>query len=190
MTRVRSACSASTCRSNISFTWSSQPSGTLDGRSRSTRRSPLAFCCSARWMRRSTSRTVSRYWLDLQPIAGAELPLQAGHVVDDPVEDAGVLLQLRAPLGRRAAVAEQALEDHTRIGLGRQRRRRRRPRRALFMVRAGVAVVAVADLRDRGRRRAPATEWACRARSRWRRSDRRWCRARSRCPRSASRARS
>ena len=85
--------------------------------------------------------------IDLRPIAGAELPLQAGHVGHDPVEDAGVLLQLRAPPLRGSAVAEQALEDHPRIGLGRQRRGRRRPRQ-IVLVRAGVAVVAVADLRD------------------------------------------
>ena len=57
----------------------------------------------------------------LQAIAGAELRLQPGHVLHHPVEDAGVLLELGAPLGGAPAVAEQPLEDHTRIGLGRQR---------------------------------------------------------------------
>ena len=35
-------------------------------------------------------------------------------------------------VGRRAAVAEQALEHHARIGFGRQRRRRRRPREGVL----------------------------------------------------------
>ena len=60
MTRVRSACRASTCRSNISLTWSSQSAGTLVGRVRSGS-GESAACFSASWMRRSTSRTVPTY---------------------------------------------------------------------------------------------------------------------------------
>jgi hypothetical protein len=58
ITRVMSACSASTWRSNISLQWSSQSAGTPVGRVKSG--IALASCCSAFWMRRSTSRTVSR----------------------------------------------------------------------------------------------------------------------------------
>ena len=84
---------------------------------------------------------------DLDAIARAQLAPQPRHVGGHPVEDAAALLELRAsPLGA-AAVAEQPLEDDARIGLGRQRRRRRRPRQVV-LIGAGVAVVAVADLRD------------------------------------------
>ena len=47
-TRVMSAANASTCRSNISFTCSSNESGTPTGASGSWRGSPLALCASTR----------------------------------------------------------------------------------------------------------------------------------------------
>src|SRR5215203_5422434 len=59
---------------------------------------------------------------DLEAIAGAQLALQPGHVRRHPIENAAALLQLGAPALGTASVAEQPLEDDTRIGLGRQRR--------------------------------------------------------------------
>ena len=80
-------------------------------------------------------------------VGGAEPAFEPRHVVDDPVENAGVAAQLGAARVGRAAVAEQPLEQHARVGFGRQRRGRRRPRQVV-LVDAGEAVVAVADLRD------------------------------------------
>ena len=58
--RVMSDAKASACRSNISFTCSSHASGTPIGAPGSSRASPLEFCVSTFWMRRSISRTSSR----------------------------------------------------------------------------------------------------------------------------------
>ena len=58
-----------------------------------------------------------------------------------------LLLQLGPPAFRASAVAEQSFEHDTRVSLGRQRRRRRRPGQVV-LIRARVAVVAVADLSD------------------------------------------
>ena len=60
-TRVMSAWNASTCRSIISLTCSSYESGTPFGAPGSSRASPLLFFSSTFWMRRSISRTSSRY---------------------------------------------------------------------------------------------------------------------------------
>ena len=93
-------------------------------------------------MRRSTSRTVSRYSLTFVRSAGAELPLQPGDVFAHPVEQAGALAERGAPLRRAAAFAEEALEDDARMRFRRQRGGGRRPREVV-LVDAGVAVVAL-----------------------------------------------
>ena len=77
-------------------------------------------------------------------VAGAQLALQPRDVVAHPVEQARAASQGGAPLGRGAALAEQALEHHPRMGLGRQRRGGRRPREVV-LVDAGIAVVALTD---------------------------------------------
>ena len=105
------------------------PTGRVDDPAAATRR----LCCSAFWMRRSTSRTRIEILVHLRAVAGAEPALQAGHFVASP--QSSMLPFLRSSARRslgRAAVAEQTLEHHARVGFGRQRRRRRRPRR-LFM---------------------------------------------------------
>ena len=56
---------------------------------------------------------------DLDAIARAEHALEAGDVLVDPVEQAGLAVQPRAPLGRRAAFAEQPLEHDPRVRFGR-----------------------------------------------------------------------
>ncbi len=81
---------------------------------------------------------------DAAAIRRAELPLEAAHVLADPVEDAAVPAQLGLAFGRAAAIPEHAFEHHARIGLGRERRGRRRPRQRVH-VGAGEAVVAGAD---------------------------------------------
>ena len=53
---------ASACRSNIVSTCSVKESGTPAGASGSSLASPLVLCASMRSMRRSISRTFSRYW--------------------------------------------------------------------------------------------------------------------------------
>ena len=107
---------------------------------------PLASA-SACWMRRSTSRTVSRYWLTRARSAGPSVFLQPRDLLGHRIEQAGPLLQRRAAIRRAAAFAEQALEDDPRMRLGRQRRRRRRPGEVV-LIDAGVAVVALADDRQ------------------------------------------
>ena len=98
-------------------------------------------------MRRSTSRTVSRYWATRARSAGPSWLLSCGELVRHGIEQAGPALQGGAAVGRGAALAEQPLEHDPRVGLARQRRRRRRPRQVV-LVDAGVAVVALADERQ------------------------------------------
>ena len=102
-----------------------------------------AFCSSAVWMRRSTSRTASRYSETPRAVAGAERPLQAREILVDAIEQAALLLHPVEPLFRRAAFAEQPLEHDARVVLGRQRRRRRLPRHRVH-VGAAVARFALA----------------------------------------------
>ena len=82
--------------------------------------------------------------VDLAAVAGPEAAPQAGDILGHPIEDAGVLPQFDAPFGRAAAIAEEAFEDDTRVGLGGKRRRRRRPGE-IVLIRAGEAVIAIAD---------------------------------------------
>ena len=82
------------------------------------------------------------------------------------------------------ALAEEALEDDPRMGLGGQGGRRRRPGEVV-LVDAGVAVVALADGREQVHRQSRATATASPGRSAGRRSGRRSCPGSSRCSRSA-----
>ena len=68
MTRVRSLWYASTCRSNISRACSANVPGTPAGWSNAG--SSRSICSSARWMRRSMSRTASRYSVNLPASLG------------------------------------------------------------------------------------------------------------------------
>ena len=96
-------------------------------------------------MRRSTSRTVSRYWLTLRAIGRAELAVEPRDVLAEPIEQAGASCATRrGAFGGAAAFAEQTFEDDARMRLGRQRRRGRRPGK-IVLINAGVAVVALAD---------------------------------------------
>ncbi len=112
-------------------------------------RGPAADCpstsASAFWMRRSTSRTVSRYWPTLARSAGPSVSSEAGDVVLHEVEQAGPAARARP--ARSALLPpspKRRLEHEPRMRLGRQRRRRRRPGQ-IVLVDAGVAVVALAD---------------------------------------------
>ena len=91
-------------------------------------------------------------------VCGAEPPLHGAGVVEDEVEDRPLLAAGGAagsPAARRAAGAEEPLEDEARVGLGRHRRRRRAPGEVV-LVGAGVAGVAGAGLPHRRRRSARA----------------------------------
>ena len=185
MTRVRSVWNASTCRSNISFAYSSKLSGTPAGCS--TTGSSRALCSSALWMRRSTSRTASRYCDSFVAIARAQTALEPRELARRPSR--GCCGPLRAAR-RRAAdrccpVAEQALEDRARVVLHRQRRGRRR---------ASESVVVYAQLKPASH--APANSVVSRLELERRelrvppelarpRSDRSRCRPGNRRPRSA-----
>src|SRR4029077_18280766 len=79
------------------------------------------------------------------PIAGAEIALEQTKLTRDRIENAGILLATRNPLLRTRAVAEQALEGHTRIDFCRERLGRRRPGDGV-RVRAAVTPVAIAEV--------------------------------------------
>ena len=88
--------------------------------------SSRALCSSAFWMRRSMSRTASRYSVSLARSPGPRRRCSRATSCVSRVEDAAVLLhagQPRAGVGA-VAVAEQPLEHRARIVLHRQRRRR------------------------------------------------------------------
>ena len=125
---------------------------------------------------------------DLRAIAGPSALLQPRQIRHHRVEDAAVLARLRQPLRRRAAVAEQPLEDDARIVLGRQRRRRRAPRQRV-QVGAAVAVLALAAEEVEVDRQLQRRQRRVLARSRPRRSGRRRCRCGRRRLRCASDAR-
>ena len=59
--------------------------------------------------------------VDRPPIAGAELPVQAGELAADRIENAAVLAQARRADLRRRAAAEQPFEHRLRVQLHRQR---------------------------------------------------------------------
>ncbi len=80
-------------------------------------------------------------------IGRAELAAQTVHLAHDPVEDAAIGAQPLGPLLRRAAGAEELLEDRPRIADHRERLRRRRPADRVG-VGAGVAVRAAPGLVD------------------------------------------
>ncbi len=92
-------------------------------------------------IRRSTSRTASRYSSTCTRSARPELARQAREIGADEVENAAILARLCRALRIRAAVAEQALEHDSRIVLTRDRSRRRAPRQR---VQVDAAVRAVA----------------------------------------------
>ena len=94
-------------------------------------------------MRRSTSRTVSRYWLTLVRSPGPSFFCRRAISSLTQSSRLAFFRSSARAVRRAAALAEQALEDDARMGLGRQRRRGRRPRQ-IVLVDAGVAVVALA----------------------------------------------
>ena len=105
--------------------------------------STLLFCSSAVWMRRSTSRTASRYSEIRVRSPGPSASLQPREILVDAIEQAALPLHPIEPLFGRAAFAEQPLEHDARVVLVRQRRRRRLPRHRVH-VRAAVARLALA----------------------------------------------
>ena len=100
---------------------------------------------SARWMRRSISRTFSRYSFSVCAIRAARAAAAGSPLC---LVTASRMLRsscdAREPLGRAAALAEHPLEHLARIDLHRQRRRRRAPRERVH-VDAAVVAVAGAD---------------------------------------------
>ena len=101
-------------------------------------------CASARWMRRSTSRTESTYWSTrARSLAPSERTSRAMSSVTE-----SRMLRSRRIAARRSStvppVAEQPLEHHAGVVLHRERRGGRRPGQRVD-VDAVVAVVAVPD---------------------------------------------
>ena len=139
-TRVMSDLNASHCSSYINLTCSSKRSGTPAGRSSVGSSEPSR--ASIRWMRRSTSRTASRYSVTVVRSRRAERRLQLREIGRHRVENALVPLRLRDPLLRCPAISKQPLEHDTRIVLGRQRRRVGAPGKRV-QIRAAVAVLAL-----------------------------------------------
>ena len=148
------------------------PAGwSIDGSSR-------ALCSSAFWMRRSTSRTASRYSSSFAPVAVPELAPAAAPTLS--VTESRMLRSSATPRqpGRRVgavAVAEQPLEDDARVVLHRQRRRRAAPGDRVG-VGAAVAGSQAPDEVAPTRARARATRAACACPSSWRRSGPSRCR--------------
>ena len=143
MTRVRSLCHASTCRSNISRAWSAKAAGTPAGWSNAG--APRA-CVSARWMRRSMSRTASRYSPSRAASLGTEAARQGRGLVADRIEEAAAAFRPGAARGGvgAAAVAEHPFEHHPGVVLHRQRGARPPPRDGVAV---GATVAAVAGAR-------------------------------------------
>ena len=114
MTRVTSACNASTCRSNISFTCSSQSSGHA-GRAfeiGQQRFGSLLLRLLDPAFDFSNGIHIFRH-----PVAvrRAQLFLKASHILRHPVQDALVLPKLGPTFLRRASIAKQPFEDQPRI---------------------------------------------------------------------------
>ena len=117
---------------------------------RPARRAPSAdvsACCSARWIRRSTSRTWSRYSSEPRAIGARRCRARAS--ARSSATKSRMLrssrMRARALLGGVAA-AEHPLEQDARVDLHRQRRRRRLPAQRVG-VRAAVAGRARAEQR-------------------------------------------
>ena len=115
------------------------PAGcTISGNSRS-------LCVSAIWMRRSISRTESRYPASLLRSPRPSVAPKPGELFGDRIEKTAVRPEAAEPRFALGAVAgaEQVFEDRARVGLHRQRRRGVAPgdRGA---VGAAVAVLALA----------------------------------------------
>ncbi len=144
--RVSPAWYASAARSNIRLMCSSNVAGTPAGASgkSSFEKSWSAIFCT--W--RSISRTESRYSATRAWSAGAELAAQRRRFVADEIEQAARLRDDGFALGRRVALAEQAVEQLARVVLHRQRLRRRaeRDRRAHAAAERRVAGRAAAGL--------------------------------------------
>ena len=133
-------------------------------------------------------------FLKLGTIGGAEAALEPEDPFGHRVQDVAILLEPRLTRRRigRAAIAEQALEDHARVVLHRQRRRRTSPGDRAGV---GAAVAAIARPRQNRWRRAPArarragcarpTPWPPPGPSRFPPGSR--CRSRPRCLLSAAR---
>ena len=64
---------------------------------------------------------------DAGAVVRAQIVIQVAHFLRDRIQDAAVFLHAAHPVGRRAAVAEQVLENHTRVDFHGQRRGGRAP---------------------------------------------------------------
>ena len=144
-TRVRSAWNATVIMSVISLKCSAKSLGTPYGLSMPG--STCAFCCSARAQLLLNLADRAQILVQLALIGGTEAAAQRARVLGDEVEDAApVHLPPRPRLGcQLRAVAEQPLEERTRIEDRRQRLRLAAPREVV-RVRARVARIAVASL--------------------------------------------
>ena len=144
VTRVTLAWYASTISSYISRRAPrSRTARRRDAPAAAARSSPCAF--SARWIRRSISRTLSRYCVIVWRSDGAELDAAGRR---PRLAIASRMLRsswMRATRSAgAAALAEHPLEHLARVDLHRQRRRRRPPRQRVH-VDAAVVAVARAD---------------------------------------------
>ena len=98
-------------------------------------------------MRRSTSRTVSRYWLTLARSAGPSFRLSRAI---SSLNQSSRLALFRSAARRSAVLPpspNKTFKDDPRMSFGRQRRRRRRPGK-IVLIDAGVTVVALAHRLD------------------------------------------
>src|SRR5207245_9721591 len=81
---------------------------------------------------------------DPRAVTRPKLSVETRDIFIKPIEEAGSFSQRSLPVRDAPAIAEQTLENDSRLALPRQRRRRRRPRE-IILVNAGVTVVALAD---------------------------------------------
>ena len=110
----------------MSFAWSANAAGTPTGRSRSGVLLSVDRLLGTLDLTLDLTHTVE-ILIQAHAIGNAHALLEPGDVLGERIEQACSIAQRGAARVRIAALAEQALEDDSRMRLGRKRGRRRRP---------------------------------------------------------------